>query len=152
MSRSPHDLQGCELGQDPQEVRGIPVRLLDQPQFLPLNNTNGYSDRVEAKGQFVSQGRSYGNENRRWHGTVRECTIGDEGETELCSDPSCSLCCIMKTTFDLAVSAKKTNFRRFGMGIYTSSTSSKFVSHLPSVPELRSNRSDWVLQDRSVFA
>jgi hypothetical protein len=90
-----------------------------------LKKYEKYRDRVEEKHQFVSQGRSYANEHRRWHGTTRECTIGDEGETEFCSDPSCSLCCIMKTTFDLSVSAKKTNFRRFGMGIYTSSTSSK---------------------------
>ena len=130
MSRSSRDLQDRKLGEDPQEIRTIPVRLLDQARSLALNNTNGYSDRAEAKHTFVAQGRTPGNEKRRWHGTVRECNIGDEGETEFCSDPSCSLCCIMKTTFDIAWSDKKNNFRRFGKGIYTSSTSSKFVSHL----------------------
>ena len=38
----------------------------------------------------------------------------------------------MKTSFDISFSAKSTKFRRFGVGIYTSSTSSKFVSHLSS--------------------
>ena len=95
-----------------------------------------YSDEVEAERQFVSQGKTRGNENRRWHGTTRKCKIGDEGVTKFCSNPSCSLCCIMKTSFDLSFFAKKTNFGRFGVGIYTSATSSKFVSYLSSVPEL----------------
>jgi len=84
-----------------------------------------YLDRVEAKGNFVSQGKSRGNENRRWHGTTRKCNIGDDGETDLCSNSSCSLCCIIKVSFDLSFFAQKTNFGRFGVGIYTSATSSK---------------------------
>lgn len=84
-----------------------------------------YLDRVEAKGNFASKGKARGNENRRWHGTTRKCNIGDNGVTKFCSNPSCSLCCIMKSSFDVSFFARKTRFGRFGAGIYTSSTSSK---------------------------
>ena len=94
---------------------------------LTLIDAHGYSDQVEAKGKFALQGMPRGNENRRWHGTTRKCKIGDTGVTRLCSDPSCSLCCIMRTSFDLSFFAAKTKWGRFGAGIYTSSTSSKFV-------------------------
>jgi len=80
---------------------------------------------VEAQGQFVSTGRSAGNENRRWHGTRRICNIGDKGHTQFCSAPTCSLCCIIRTSFDVSLWGKKTGWGRFGKGIYTSSTSSK---------------------------
>ena len=100
---------------------------------------------VETRGQFVSQGRSPGNENRRWHGTRRECRLGDRGQTQLCSSLTCSLCCIVRTSYDLNLFGKKTGWGRydvsinlnhiwlsilcgrFGRGIYTSSTSSKWV-------------------------
>jgi len=88
-----------------------------------------YLNRVEAKGNFVAQNKTRGNENRRWHGTTRMCKIGDQGVTQFCSSPSCSLCCIMKSSFDLAFFSKQTNFGRFGKGIYTSSTSSKSDSY-----------------------
>jgi len=80
---------------------------------------------VEARGQFVAAGRSAGNENRRWHGTRRECNLGDQGQTKFCSSPTCSLCCIIRTSYDLKLFGKNTGFGRFGRGIYTSSTSSK---------------------------
>ncbi|KXN81923.1 hypothetical protein AN958_03408, partial [Leucoagaricus sp. SymC.cos] len=84
-----------------------------------------YKINVESRGQFVSQGRSAGNENRRWHGTRRECHLGDKGHTRLCSSTTCSLCCIIRTSYDLKLFGKKTGWGRFGRGIYTSSTSSK---------------------------
>ena len=89
--------------------------------------TRGYSDQVEAQGKFASQGKSPGNENRRWHGTTRKCNFGDQGVEVFCSDPSCSLCCVIKSSFDLRFFAQNTNWGRFGVGIYTSSASSKFV-------------------------
>ena len=88
-----------------------------------------FSDSVEGRGHFTAVNRPPGNENRRWHGTRRKCTLGDKGCTTFCSDIQCSLCCIVKTSFDLAHFGKKTSWGRFGAGIYTSSTSSKFVSH-----------------------
>ena len=86
-------------------------------------------DMVEVGGEFTAQGLSPGNQRLRWHGTNRNCNIGDGGRTSLCSFPQCSLCCIIKTSFDIAHSKKKTGWGRFGNGIYTSSTSSKFVGY-----------------------
>ena len=43
-------------------------------------------------------------------------------------DSTCSLCSIIKTSFDLKFFKGATGWGRFGHGIYTSSTSSKFVS------------------------
>ena len=86
------------------------------------------SDSVEARGNFVSKGKSAGNENRRWHGTRRRCNIGDKGFITPCTDYKCSLCSILKTSFDIKFFKGATGWGRFGVGIYTSSTSSKFVS------------------------
>ncbi|KAI0080964.1 ADP-ribosylation, partial [Panus rudis PR-1116 ss-1] len=90
-----------------------------------LDKYDAYRAAVEARGQFVKDGRSAGNENRRWHGTTRECRLGDKGHVQFCSSTKCSLCCIMKTSYDLNLWGKKTGWGRFGAGIYTSSTSSK---------------------------
>ena len=69
-------------------------------------------DQVESHGQFAQKGRTAGNENRRWHGTRRECTLGDKGNTSFCNSTTCSLCCILKTSFDLAFFKKKTSWGR----------------------------------------
>ncbi|EAU83112.2 hypothetical protein CC1G_11638 [Coprinopsis cinerea okayama7 len=90
-----------------------------------LANYEKYRDAVEAKGQFVAQGRSKGNENRRWHGTRRTCNLGDKGHTQFCASTTCSLCSIIKNSYDISLWGKKTGWGRFGKGIYTSSTSSK---------------------------
>ncbi|KAF9260059.1 ADP-ribosylation [Marasmius fiardii PR-910] len=90
-----------------------------------LSAYNTYKDNVEARGQFVTAGRSEGNENRRWHGTRRECQLGDKGQTQFCTLATCSLCCILRNSFDIGLWGKKTGWGRFGKGIYTSSTSSK---------------------------
>ena len=63
----------------------------------------------KTQGQFVS---TAGNENRRWHGTRRICNIGDKGHTQFCSAPNCSLCCIMRTSFDVSLWGKKTSWGR----------------------------------------
>ena len=36
----------------------------------------GCRDKTERKGNFVAVGRSPGNENRRWHGTQKNATLG----------------------------------------------------------------------------
>ncbi|KAH9932390.1 ADP-ribosylation [Fomitopsis serialis] len=67
-----------------------------------------------------------GNSKRRWHGTIRACKIGDsESQPAVCNNSVCSLCGIIKTSFRLAKFSHRTNFGRFGAGIYTSATSSK---------------------------
>ncbi|KAG5653229.1 hypothetical protein H0H81_001612 [Sphagnurus paluster] len=104
-----------------------PVRRIYKIVLSPasLASYNAYRSAVEARGQFFAAGRSAGNENRRWHGTRRECSIGDKGRTTLCSSTNCPMCCIIRTSFDLSKFGSKTGWGRFGKGIYTSSTSSK---------------------------
>lgn len=97
---------------------------------LMLTHAHDRSNKVEARGNFVSRKKTRGNENRRWHGTMRTCNIGDEGVTKFCLNRSCSLCSIMKTSFDRSFSV---GHGMFGTGIYTSATSSKFV------PETKQN-------------
>jgi len=86
---------------------------------------NAYRAKVEGQGHFVAAGRSEGNEHRRWHGTRRVCNLGDKGHTQFCSSTSCSLCSIIRTSYDISLWGKKTGWGRFGKGLYTSSTSSK---------------------------
>lgn len=86
-----------------------------------LGKYRQYQDTVEAQGKFVNMGKLRGNEKRRWHGTRRKCLLGDPGNTELCMDPRCLLCCIIRTSFDLKFYKKG----KFGAGIYALSASSK---------------------------
>jgi len=90
-----------------------------------MKEYENYLNKVESKGEFLAGGKSRGNENRRWHGTRRVCNIGDQGVTDFCDDSSCSLCCIIQTSFDISFFKGATGWGRFGRGIYTSSTSSK---------------------------
>ncbi|KAF8558126.1 ADP-ribosylation [Imleria badia] len=90
-----------------------------------ISKYEAYRASVEARGKFAAAGRSPGNENRRWHGTTRECLLGENGNANLCSSTSCSLCSIIRTSYSLNLFGKKTGWGRFGAGIYTSSTSSK---------------------------
>lgn len=103
-------------------VRRI-YKVIGHPSSIARYET--YRSQVEARGNFVAAGRSAGNENRRWHGTTRECLLGDNGNCNLCTSPSCSLCGILRTSYSLSLFGKKTGWGRFGAGIYTSSTSSK---------------------------
>ncbi|KAF9783095.1 hypothetical protein BJ322DRAFT_1008547 [Thelephora terrestris] len=90
-----------------------------------LEKYNAYRHAVEARSGFASRGMTFGNQLRRWHGTDRHCKIGDNGKTDLCGSVHCSLCRIIKTSFDMSQAKKKTGWGRFGCGIYTSSASSK---------------------------
>ncbi|KAG2036256.1 ADP-ribosylation [Suillus americanus] len=98
---------------------------------------DAYRAAVESRGNFVAAGRSAGNENRRWHGTTRECNLGDNGNCTLCSSQTCSLCCILRTSYNLNLFGKKTGWGRFGHGIYTSSTSSKSNDYSTNVNSSR---------------
>ncbi|KAG8816814.1 hypothetical protein FRC18_000807 [Serendipita sp. 400] len=88
-----------------------------------------YKAKVEREGNFVASGRTEGNENRRFHGSTRQCRLGDPGNTQLCSNTNCPLCGILRTSFDLAFFKVKTGFARFGRGHYTTATSSKSDSY-----------------------
>lgn len=94
-------------------------------QTSAISQYNSYKAAVEARGKHAAAGRPPGNENRRWHGTMRECNLGDKGQEQFCTSTSCSLCCILKTSYNLGLFGKKTGWGRFGRGIYTSATSSK---------------------------
>jgi len=63
---------------------------------------------------------------RRFHGTIRACRLGDTStDGVLCRLSTCNMCSIIRSSFQLALVGKRTNFGRFGAGIYTSATSSK---------------------------
>jgi hypothetical protein len=96
------------------------------------------------RGVEQNRGITGGNTRRRFHGTVRECRLGDtSSENALCRLSTCNLCRIIQvpfehatsslwylifsvqSSFQLAKAGQRTNFGRFGEGIYTSATSSK---------------------------
>ncbi|KAH9067953.1 ADP-ribosylation, partial [Lactarius vividus] len=71
-------------------------------------------------------GTSGANTRRRFHGTIRKCRLGDTStDGALCKLSDCNMCSIIRSSFQLAHVGKRTNFGRFGAGIYTSATSSK---------------------------
>ena len=129
MSRSPSSLQDHHYHGQPEKIRTIPVSLISSSYLISSWFTESLdnSDSVEAKHNFASKGLPRGNENRRWHGTRRKCKLGDKGVKNFCGDSDCSLCRIVKTSLDLKYFKEATGWGRFGEGIYTSSTSSKFV-------------------------
>ena len=91
-----------------------------------------YRDELEKKHNFIAQGKSAGNENRRWHGTMRDCNIGNPGEkrAKFCRSSNCSICSIFQSSFDLIKFGQHTNFGKFGEAIYTSATSSKASDYI----------------------
>lgn len=73
-------------------------------------------------------GLSLGGEQLLFHGTYRECSLGDSRDkVKLCSSLTCNVCRILYESFrvDRAGTAPGRNFLRFGKGIYTTSISSK---------------------------
>ena len=76
------------------------------------SSLNPPRDAVEARGKFASSGRSKGNENRFWHGTRRTCNLGDKDKTRLCSSSQCSLCSIIRNSFDVSVCKARTGWSR----------------------------------------
>ncbi|KAG8791725.1 hypothetical protein FRC16_000313 [Serendipita sp. 398] len=104
----------------------------------------GYREGVESVGKFREQGLKDGNEQFRWHGTSRECKVGDPGNNGLCESISCATCNIIRHSYDIDrfgprwgryvtsscfyhrfVRRILISIPRFGKGIYTSATSSK---------------------------
>ncbi|KAN0124651.1 hypothetical protein V8E53_015719 [Lactarius tabidus] len=66
------------------------------------------------------------NTRRRFHGTIRACRLGDtSNDGALCSLSTCNICSIIRSFYKIAYVGIRTNFGRFGNGIYTSATSSK---------------------------
>ncbi|KAF8830105.1 hypothetical protein HHX47_DHR2000569 [Lentinula edodes] len=87
-----------------------------------------YKRTIEARSQFAAfPPMSAGNEAQSWHGTNRECLLGERDRSRFCISSSCSLCCVIKSSFDIGF--VKTNVARFGRGIYTSPSASKASSY-----------------------
>jgi len=87
-----------------------------------LQDYEDYRATVEAKSKFLKRKKEAGNEKRRWHGTSRQCKIGDDPKNlKPCTSTNCSLCCIIRNSYDIKFAAAG----MFGRGIYTSATSSK---------------------------
>jgi hypothetical protein len=73
--------------------------------------------------------KSVGNEVFRYHGTTRKCTLGSAGNTKLCSNTSCPLCSILRTSFKTSLANPS---GAFGPGVYSSSASNKAYSYTGS--------------------
>ncbi|TFK49472.1 hypothetical protein OE88DRAFT_1663074 [Heliocybe sulcata] len=112
-----------------------------------------YRDEVESRGLFVAKGFEPGNQQRRFHGTKRACSLGNDGSTDLCSFKECCLCGIIKTSFKVSLAGQNNPWHRrpgrFGRGIYTSATSSKANDYSKNLPAGRS-RSKAMLLTRIV--
>ena len=92
----------------------VSVRRLLAQEKIVLNSLFISAD-VEARGNFAARGMTAGNEQRRWHGTKRKCTLGDMGQAKLCGDTTCCLCNIIKTSFDLTAFGKNTGWGRWAL-------------------------------------
>ncbi|KAH7884348.1 ADP-ribosylation [Phlebopus sp. FC_14] len=77
-----------------------------------------------------------GNEKLLFHGTNRACLLGESsGSVLLCSLRECSLCSILRSSFDVSKCGSKNAFKRFGHGIYTTSCSSKADDYVSNISE-----------------
>ncbi|KAF5319739.1 hypothetical protein D9619_008877 [Psilocybe cf. subviscida] len=73
--------------------------------------------------RFSDYSNRVGNTEMLFHGTSRECTIGDNiNNVKCCASTTCNLCCILRGSYTMA---KAKNRSMFGYGIYSSSVSSK---------------------------
>jgi len=94
-----------------------------------MGDYHSYSLNVKAEvgGGVVTSGLFF-------HGTNRACTLGDTWtKDELCSKKDCSLCAIIRDSFDIDKTGTKHNWSRFGAGIYTSACSSKADDYFKNV-------------------
>jgi len=85
-------------------------KILEHPRFVAAYDT--YQTGVNAEDPSQARGGTH----RLWHGTARECNLGDPGHVELCSSITCFLCSAIRSSFDIT---------GFPNGIHTSSTTDK---------------------------
>ncbi|GJE95775.1 PARP catalytic domain-containing protein [Phanerochaete sordida] len=79
---------------------------------------------------FLAYKKAVGNSRRRWHGTTRQCCIGDDSRnTGFCTKTGCSICSILQNSFQVA----KARNGMFGVGVYTSATSSKSNGYIQNL-------------------
>ncbi|KAF7378241.1 PARP catalytic domain-containing protein [Mycena sanguinolenta] len=78
----------------------------------------------------------HANEHLLFHGTRQTCRLGDdERKPQLCKETSCSLCSIIRNSFDVSKCGKEHAFSRFGTGIYTTECSSKADDYSSGHPD-----------------
>ncbi|GLB39055.1 putative poly(ADP-ribose) polymerase catalytic domain [Lyophyllum shimeji] len=70
--------------------------------------------------------KNQGNQKLLFHGTNRYCRVAENPDkVRICELSECSLCSIIRHSFNIEKSGNKHSFRRFGKGIYTTTCSSK---------------------------
>lgn len=83
-----------------------------------------YRERVAA-GINDQKAKNQGNQKLLFHGTNRYCGIAENPDKiRVCDLSECSLCSIIRTSFNINKSGDKHSFRRFGKGIYTTTCAS----------------------------
>lgn len=93
---------------------------IEAPQSL----INPYLQYYEAIRQVT--GKSSDVEHILFHGTFRACALGEtEDDMRLCRLAQCSLCSIIRSSYDVKLCGTRRNFSRFGQGIYSTKCSSK---------------------------
>ncbi|KAG8779070.1 hypothetical protein FRC15_010385 [Serendipita sp. 397] len=81
-------------------------------------------DQIESKHKFTDKKLRPGNEQPRWHGTLCTCGLtATNSNGILCTSPGCSLCNIIRVSYDISYAGIK--WGRYGKGIYSTCTSSK---------------------------
>jgi len=71
-------------------------------------------------------GKTANIEHLLFHGTSRACALGETGDNvRLCRLARCSLCSVIRSSYDINLCGTKNKFSRFGQGIYTTKCSSK---------------------------
>jgi len=84
-----------------------------------------YRASVEASPSMKTAGK-IDVESLLFHGTRRSCLLGEDvNNLRLCALKNCSVCSIIRSSFDIEKCGSKHKFMRFGKGIYTTSCSSK---------------------------
>lgn len=58
------------------------------------------------------RGLPMGNQCRRWHGSQRDCDIGDQGKADLCNSGKCSICGIIRTSYQVSKAQRNISFGR----------------------------------------
>ncbi|KAN0093142.1 hypothetical protein V8E55_003926 [Tylopilus felleus] len=117
------------------EIQYIFKILWPEPALEPYLN---YRDRVQS---VLKVKEKRGSEKLLFHGTNRACLLGESSTSVLlCGLKECSLCSILRSSFDVSKCGSKNSFKRFGHGIYTTSCSSKADDYICNLSESASLR------------
>ncbi|KIK57330.1 hypothetical protein GYMLUDRAFT_203749 [Collybiopsis luxurians FD-317 M1] len=112
----------CHLDKQKPEIRGVFKILSPDESLEPYVY---YRSQVQAF-NLLSRYKKGANEQLCFHGTRRLCALGeDSSKVYLCDFPGCSICGIIRNSFDVGKCGDAHSFKRFGNGIYTTSCASK---------------------------